>query len=467
MLGDFRASRTTENRAAVERYAEACVIITVCWPFLVGCTLKLCPRWVKEVGTIAVDKYWRLYMNPEWIASLHPAKLALIIVGHELQHALGNHADRLTQYNDVFLVSEDGNQCSVANCAHDLAINCGLQSFITSAEKYQEAVRAVDQIIRFKMPKEGLYPSQFMTPDKKPFPNGLVSESYAELIMKTFKPQPKMKCAAVSGKKGDPDQEGNASGQGKSSVMSGRCGSGAGGEKAAYEDAEAPSNEDPNSGVTPEEQELQRIRTARAIQEQSSRVRGSIPGGMELWAKVYLEKSKVPWDRLLRNSVRSSLNKLMGMSDYSYAIPNRRHSNSPVIMPGMYKPDPSFVVCLDTSGSMGNKDYSKAFGHIAAVIKTVGSRKVPVFSCDARASEIQWITDIKQFKLIGGGGTDMGVAIQKAHEYGRIRLLIVITDGETPWPAHQVGNLDVIACLTRKPHMSSPPSWITTIIQDT
>ncbi len=60
--------------------------------------------------------------------------------------------------------------------------------------------------------------------------------------------------------------------------------------------------------------------------------------------------------------------------------------------------------------------------------------------------------------LTGGGGTDMRRGIDQAlAARPRPDLVVVLTDGETPWPARDPGTPIVVALL-EEPHVP-PPSW--------
>ena len=497
-------SRTTTNAKAEQVYTHARIVCAQLWPFLTPVIMRLVARWSDAVPTMGVDQYWRLYMNPEFIASRNHMEIALLIAGHECQHLLGHHSERLTEFRDVFLVPENGKGApvSLANVAHDIAINCGFQAFIDSARHRFNKEGSNRHAFHMKRPDDGCYAENFKTKSGQPFPVGKLSEEYAELLMRnTPKSNNPMKCQGRGDGNGNNDKNGKGSGSGDKNNKDGkgsgsgdknnkdgkgsgsgdknnkdgnggkghapacgRCGSGGGGQREDYEDQDKPDPDDYNSGVVPEEQEVVRHQVANAIAEQAKRDRGSVPGHMVLWAEIILKPSTVSWQTILSRKVRGVLNKEMGRTDYSYQNPNRRSAGGKVILPGMYKPRPKFVVAMDTSGSMSKDDYAQVFGHIAAIVKSVGMAKVPVFTCDAAASEIQWVNNISQIQMVGGGGTDMGVAIQHAEETRVARLIIVMTDGITPWPKEKPKDMEVIVVLTQPPNKSWPvPTWATTV----
>jgi predicted metal-dependent peptidase len=210
--------------------------------------------------------------------------------------------------------------------------------------------------------------------------------------------------------------------------------------------------------VTEIERELITRQVAKAAQEQESQSRGSVPRGVQMWASVVLTPPKVDWKKQLRRAVKSGMNWVSGLFDYTYSRPNRRSGE--VILPGFHKPTPRFCVVLDTSGSMGRGDYEAAFSEIAAVIKLSGNGRVPMLACDAAVSEIQYVSNVSEFKMVGGGGTDMGVGIRAAVDDHGMRLVIVLTDMATGWP-DRIEGVRVIACATRPGYEAYPvPSWI-------
>ena len=68
----------------------------------------------------------------------------------------------------------------------------------------------------------------------------------------------------------------------------------------------------------------------------------------------------------------------------------------------------------------------------------------------------------------GGGGTDMRVGIKGAIEQGYPipNIIIVMTDGYTPWPKRPVRGVKVVACIidSNSPSVvDAVPSWIKTV----
>jgi len=430
---------------AKEIFSLARTAIPLYWPFLTAAAYRLVPRWTPLVPTMAVDKWWRLYLNPKFVETKTPPALALLIVGHELQHLLMQHHSRLMEYRDRSLII-NGVEHDFANICNDLAINSSLKQFAATGIAYRTQVSA-KPAGKLEAPVEAMYPENFVDKQGNKFPNGLISERYAELFEKNAQAKPK---------------SGKAGGTGK--PCSGQCGSGGGQQAGDWEDKGDADPDKPTTGVTKEEADVLARHTAEAAREQAQKHRGTVPGNMELWAEVQLSPPKIDWRKQLAPIVRKGLNWAAGRTNYSFSRPNRRAiaSMSKVVLPGMYSPKPKFVVALDTSGSMGRKDYAIAFSELKSVLATCGIPKIPFFSVDAQAYDIQMISKLEDIKLTGGGGTDMGLAVKVASEIPGISLIIVLTDGVTDWCPPPPNDIRVIIVLTQKETESYPaPSWAT------
>jgi predicted metal-dependent peptidase len=73
---------------------------------------------------------------------------------------------------------------------------------------------------------------------------------------------------------------------------------------------------------------------------------------------------------------------------------------------------------------------------MAEVLQSTRVQSLTVLSCDCEVSWIREIISTWSLKLSGGGGTDMRIGIDAAQKLRpRLDVLVVFTDGETPWPA--------------------------------
>ncbi len=446
--------------AWTEKLSVARSLAIMHWPFLAAVLVRLAPRWVPPdagLTTMAVDAAWRLYINPAWFMTQTNVTLALILTGHEMQHCLGDHSERLTEYNDDYLVDDKGVRSPFANIAHDLAINSNLQTFVDAGKAYREQTAPGQPTVKIECPKEACYPQNFKDDKGNPFPVGLISEGYAALLSKL----PKAPSGGGGGGAGASARGHNAKQCGKPCPGSGQCGSGGGQGKQPWEEDTEPNPDDATTGTSRAEREVLRNQTARDALAQQERHRGTVPAGLERWAEVLLAPAKVPWQQVLKAETKAALNWALGRTDYSYKRPNRRNAGRDVILPGMFRPVPGIAVALDTSGSMGAKDFEHAFNEMREVFRQSGMPAVPVFSCDTEVSDVQWVTRIDQVKMKGGGGTDMGTAIARAAQIKGTRLIIVMTDGVTPWGEPPGRGIRVVACLTQAECGSYPiPDWI-------
>jgi predicted metal-dependent peptidase len=167
---------------------------------------------------------------------------------------------------------------------------------------------------------------------------------------------------------------------------------------------------------------------------QASQTRGDIPDYLVRWANDKLSP-KVNWRREIATAIRNAVAQVAGAVDYTYSKPSKRQGNSKIILPVLRQPVPDVAVVVDTSGSISDDMLSQALAEVSGVLKSCGSRGVSVLAVDADVHIAKKVFDVKQLTLAGGGGTDMGVGIQAAMKLKpRPHIIIVLTDGYTPWP---------------------------------
>jgi predicted metal-dependent peptidase len=70
---------------------------------------------------------------------------------------------------------------------------------------------------------------------------------------------------------------------------------------------------------------------------------------------------------------------------------------------------------------------------------------VRVMAVDAAVQTVQSVTNARQLNLVGGGGTDMGAGLVAAARLRpRPSVVVVLTDGMTPWPAQAPKGMQVV-----------------------
>lgn len=240
----------------------------------------------------------------------------------------------------------------------------------------------------------------------------------------------------------------------------GRCGSCATGQREPWEEGPPDSS---SPGTSRAEGEMIRRDVARQIVEHS-RTRGDVPGHWSRWAEEKL-RPKVNWRRELATAIRHAVADVAGAVDYSYRKPSRRQGqigNGKVVMPSLRHPIPSVAVVVDTSGSMSDAMLSQALAEVSGILKGMGQREgVHVVACDAQVHTCKKVFTPRQIQLAGGGGTDMGEGIEAAIKLRpRPQVIVVLTDGFTPWPDTAPKKTKVIVALTSD---GDTPGWAKTV----
>jgi len=189
---------------------------------------------------------------------------------------------------------------------------------------------------------------------------------------------------------------------------------------------------------------------------------GSTPGGWLRWANRVLEP-RVDWRKELRASLHRGITEVTGAVDYSYQRPSRRWSNSSkVILPSLRSRHPEISILLDTSASMSEELLGQALAEIDGLMSTVGIRFncLKIFTCDSVVGKPQRVRRSSDLNLIGGGGTDLAQGIDAAvQSQPTADLLIIITDGFTPWPESLPNGIRAVAVLINEDPPATP-EWL-------
>jgi len=115
----------------------------------------------------------------------------------------------------------------------------------------------------------------------------------------------------------------------------------------------------------------------------------------------------------------------------------------------MHRPEPNVAVVVDTSLSVGDKQLAISLAEIEGILRAAGQRKgVRVLAVDAAVQTCKRIFSARQVEPVGGGGTDMRVGLERAITlHPKPEVIIVITDGYTPWPENKPKGVEVVVLL--------------------
>lgn len=223
-------------------------------------------------------------------------------------------------------------------------------------------------------------------------------------------------------------------------------GSSADGQRRDYEE-----EPDPDWSAFQEDELLQRVE--KKIEEfENSPARNAIAGQhvpecLKLAIEQKLRPTPDPWKQL-GAAVGRAASTPVGSPDTTYRKISRRQNAVPKTrLKGVHRLCPKAVVVLDTSGSMCCGDtQAKALNVIAQGLRTVG--QVPVVAGDTVARSSKTVSHLKQVTWDGGGGTDMRLVLGAADKKYTPDVIVLVTDGYTPWPDKKPRYRLVVACTT-------------------
>jgi predicted metal-dependent peptidase len=361
------------------------------------------------LGTFAVDRGWRLYLDPVRLAGWGPALAGGVLV-HEVGHLVRAHAERA----DALGADYDHQRWAIAT---DVAIN--------------------DDLLAAGVP----LPDGAVTPALFGLAEGGIEEAYYAALAQEL-PE-----AASAGRAG-----------------SGGCGSGAGDPRAAWE---LPADDPAAPALSQADATITRRRVAEAVREYAAcRSRGQLPAGWQRWADQTLAGPTIPWRRVLASAVRRAIAHAAGCHDYSYRRPGRRRIPR-IVTPALRHPRITVAVVIDTSGSMGQAELDAALAEVQGVIRAagIGSQQVCVLACDAAVGSTSRVRRVEEVRLVGGGGTDMRVGIAAAEaSWPHPDVVVVLTDGCTPWPETPTRARLVVAIIGEPAAAEQTPPWATTVL---
>lgn len=264
--------------------------------------------------------------------------------------------------------------------------------------------------------------------------------------------------------KGQPSQDpgqGDGEGDGDGAPHPGRgwCGSCAGRPIPGEPEADDPEGRG--------EGELDRaVKDAlQAVKDAAQRGKGNVPLGLVRLADEQLRPPKVPWRQKLGAAVRSAASWAAGAVNHRYDAPSRRQAGvgygpGRPVLARLRRPVPRVAVAVDTSGSMGKDELTRAVSETEGILKALGAQ-VDLCVCDA---EVHGLTKVRTTAevlkgLKGGGGTFFQPVFDALDKLSpRPEVVVFLTDGGCFDKPRQPAGMRVIWVLVGA-HREVPVTW--------
>jgi predicted metal-dependent peptidase len=136
----------------------------------------------------------------------------------------------------------------------------------------------------------------------------------------------------------------------------------------------------------------------------------------------------------------------------------------------MEQPVPEIAIVIDTSASIDDRQLERVMGEVDGLLRAIGVRSggVNVLAVDADVQARSRARTSRDVTLAGGGGTDMARGIAAASELRpRPSVVVVLTDGYTPWPSDAPKGMAVVVALLDAPGKRWPvPAWARVVVVD-
>jgi predicted metal-dependent peptidase len=382
------------------------------------------------VESVTADESWRLYVNPVWAEAAGVDELAREIA-HQLWHLLLDHAGRARA------VGVDRTTAQAWRTASDLGVADALTGEGVVPHRLREQVRT----LRAARPD--------LAVDR-------ATEEYWEQTRI-------LDVAPLDAGEGERPARGGSEGADGEAEETGDEGSASDGLPRPWE-----LPPEASGGVEPAQGDDVRRAVALAYRAAVAERPGHTPGLLDRWAEA-LAEPRIPWDHLLAQATRRGVGWTSGRTHTTYARPNRRAAATPgILLPGWRRQNPTVAAVIDTSGSVDERLLGLALGEVegALVALGVGSSDLTVLTCDAAVHTVARLRRASDAALIGGGGTDLRVALAALETLRpRPTLAVVFTDGFTPWPDAPPPGCAVVVALLLRPEQEAPPvpGWATAI----
>ena len=333
--------------------------------------------------TAATDgKYF--YYNRNFVAALSDAEI-IFLMGHEVLHCVYDHMDA-TRRGD--------RNPMLWNIANDYVINADLID-----ANIGDQIKIVDICFDWKYRgkiSEEIYDELFDEMDK----NGQIQ------YVDTFDVHLDR-------------EEGDDEGAGASANTDG-------GDDEEGKDAPAKYTQEEKDKI---KQEFQNA----VMQSAKAAGAGNLPNGVKRILDKWLNP-QLDWRQLLAMQIQSVIK-----SDYTMMNPSRKGREQGFYLPGMDRETTIDIVCaLDMSGSILDEQATDFLSEVYGIMSQYSDFRIHLFCFDTEVHNPQTFTEqnleeIKEYELVGGGGTEFDCCFDYMKEEGIVpQKFVMFTDGY-PW----------------------------------
>lgn len=372
------------------------------------------------IGTLGVDPWLRLYVDPEIVAQWKGRMEG--VLWHECNHVMRRHFDRMSRERGFF-------SPQAANVAGDLEINGEME----------------DNPLSPKLPDGCLHPDTFPWDQAAKWKDG--SRKNAEWYYRNL-----------------PRRGGAVKGLSDAQIPD--CGSGAGGEGLPCE-LDAPGSEG-------------QARVGRVMDGQDRDIlsevesRGYSTGISEALYREVVERVRGghDWRSILGAEIRNCIEQVMDeQEEYTFRRPSRRQAaiSDEVVLPSGYRPIPSLAVVVDVSGSMDKPKLVASMRELHAILNRLAIPEYVAISWNTvhvGSFRISGDKDIPNVYARVGGGTDMVAGMAHAISTGA-DIIVVLSDCECRWTDAPQGPPIVVGGIHRNTDPRTHAPWVRVVDVET
>lgn len=206
-------------------------------------------------------------------------------------------------------------------------------------------------------------------------------------------------------------------------------------------DVDAPGNMDQEQMAEIERTINQRVAQAANM----SRMAGKLSGDLARMVDEILNP-KIPWTEVLREYLHTTVN-----HDESWSRRNRRFQQ--VYLPARWSEKLGEIAIIgDTSGSISPNELCRYAAEVNYIVDNLMPERIRTVWADVRVAGEQVFEQGDAFapQPKGGGGTDMRVPLDHVSQYNP-DVVILFTDGYTPWPDTDPDYPLIVCCTTDAP----------------